>query len=120
MFERGVLEGEAKGGLFYIIICHNGSTSTTVAEYEVVTCPISPSGDILGEILRRLAPPDSSRMTQGGKGVLKMPRLQVSEKTLEINICAEILLRICRRYSGAFWIGMKQKQKSTEISSKTS
>lgn len=41
-----------------------------------------------------------------------MRRLQVSEKTLELNICAE-LLHFIRSLSGcqqAFWIGMKQDQ----------
>ncbi len=43
-----------------------------------------------------------------------MPRLVVSEKTLELNICAEILWRIrwLLRSRAAFWIGMKQDQEA--------
>lgn len=43
-----------------------------------------------------------------------MPRLRVSEKTLELNICAEMLHAI-RQFPGcdrAFWIGMKQDQEA--------
>lgn len=43
-----------------------------------------------------------------------MSPLRVSEKTLELNICAEILTEI-RSYQGcdkAFWIGMKQQQEA--------
>lgn len=43
-----------------------------------------------------------------------MSPLRVSEKTLELNICAEILSNIRSRpgCSGAFWIGMKQQQEA--------
>lgn len=43
-----------------------------------------------------------------------MSPLRVSEKTLELNICAELLASI-RSFcgcSGAFWIGMKQQQEA--------
>lgn len=43
-----------------------------------------------------------------------MSPLRVSEKTLELNICAEVLTEI-RSYQGcdkAFWIGMKQQQEA--------
>jgi hypothetical protein len=43
-----------------------------------------------------------------------MSRLRVSEKTLELNVCAEVLQKI-RSYPGckkAFWIGMKQNQET--------
>ena len=43
-----------------------------------------------------------------------MPRLRVSEKTLELNICAEVLqvIRQIPGCGGAFWIGMKQDQEA--------
>lgn len=43
-----------------------------------------------------------------------MPRLKVSEKTLELNICAEILslIRSLPGCQKAFWIGMKQDQEA--------
>ncbi len=43
-----------------------------------------------------------------------MSPLRVSEKTLELNICAEILasIRLLSGCSGAFWIGMKQQQEA--------
>lgn len=43
-----------------------------------------------------------------------MSPLRVSEKTLELNICAEILasIRLLPGCSGAFWIGMKQQQEA--------
>lgn len=43
-----------------------------------------------------------------------MSPLRVSEKTLELNICAEILasIRSLPGCSGAFWIGMKQQQEA--------
>ncbi len=43
-----------------------------------------------------------------------MSQLRVSEKTLELNICAEVL-EVIRRSpgcAGAFWIGMKQDQEA--------
>lgn len=43
-----------------------------------------------------------------------MSPLRVSEKTLELNVCAETLIQI-RSYPGcsrAFWIGMKQSQEA--------
>ena len=43
-----------------------------------------------------------------------MSPLRVSEKTLELNICAEILqnIRQIRGCDRAFWIGMKQDQEA--------
>lgn len=43
-----------------------------------------------------------------------MSPLRVSEKTLELNICAEVLyvIRQIPGCSGAFWIGMKQQQEA--------
>lgn len=43
-----------------------------------------------------------------------MSPLRVSEKTLELNICAEILAKIrsIPGCGGAFWIGMKQQQEA--------